>query len=175
MDQPIKVFQDAVKRIADQWVGDGLPSREGLDKAAHELVRIRERYFLSGIWRTQPCMVTATLDDGLGQGLAIIEKFSDVIGIRLIRLGLMQTPEEVIDACQQHQPDFLGMTILQFDTEEDLLFIGKRLPRHTRIIAGGPVFNGNSGFAERTGIHFAAKNVADFLLFMLTLATENGR
>ena len=108
-------------------------------------------------------MVTATLDDGLGQGLAIIEKYAVAVGIRLIPLGLMQTPEAVIDACRRHQPDFLGLTILQFDTEDDLTCIANHLPRKTRIVAGGPVFAGDPDFAGRTGTHYAAKNVADFL------------
>jgi hypothetical protein len=37
----------------------------------------------------------------------------------------------------------------------------------TKIIAGGPVFTADRGFARRTGIHFAAKNVAYFIRFMV--------
>jgi hypothetical protein len=79
----------------------------------------------------------------------------------------MQTPEAVMDACRLYQPDFLGLTILQFDTEDDLTCIASHLPGKTRIVAGGPVFSGDPDFAGRTGTHFAAKNVAFFLRYML--------
>ncbi len=170
MDDPTTVFREAVDRLAGQWLATGLPSRQGLDQAAGSLNGLRERLNVQGIWKQPPSMITATLDDGLGQGLAIIERFAGVIGIRLLRLGLMQTPGAVIDACDRHQPDFLGLTILQFDTEADLAAIANRLPRKTRIVAGGPVFSGDPDFAFRTGTHYAAKNVADFLQFMLAAA-----
>ncbi len=167
MDDPHNAFRDAVGRLTSQWLAVGLPSRQGLDEAAGELECLRERLNVQGIWEDPPCMVTATLDDGLGQGLAVIERYAIAIGIRLISLGLMQPPEAIIDACLRHQPDYLGLTILQFDTEDDLTCIANHLPRKTRIVAGGPVFTGEPDFAGRTGTHFAAKNVADFLRFML--------
>lgn len=160
-------FRVAVGRLASLWVAKGLPSRQGLDEAAGDLERLKQRLKVNGIWDQPPSMVTATLDDGLGQGLAIIEKYAAVIGIRLIALGLVQRPEAVIDACHRHQPDFLGLTILQLDTEDDLTLIANHLPRDTRIVAGGPVFDGDPGFAKRTGTHYAAKNVANFLQYML--------
>ena len=80
----------------------------------------------------------------------------------------MQTPETIIAACNRHQPDYLGMTVLQFDSEEALASVAEKLPPATRIVAGGPVFFSRSGvLACRTGIHYAAKNVAYFLRFML--------
>jgi len=45
--------------------------------------------------------------------------------------------------------------------------ISKNLPSKTNIIAGGPVFTADPGFARRTGIHFVAKNVAYFIRFLL--------
>lgn len=167
MDEAYNAFRAAVGSLADQWIATGLPSRQGLDEATGNLACLRERLRVNGIWDQSPSMVTATLDDGLGQGLAIIEKFAVVVGIRLIHLGLMQTSEAIIDACRRHQPNYLGLTILQFDTEDDLTCIANQLPRKTRIVAGGPVFAGDADFAGRTGIHFAAKNVAHFLKFML--------
>jgi methylmalonyl-CoA mutase cobalamin-binding subunit len=107
------------------------------------------------------------LDDGLGQGLAVIEKYATTIGIRLVSLGLLQTPETIVAACHRDQPDYLGMTVLQFDSEDDLTFIAGNLPPKTRIVAGGPVFSADPEFAERTGTHYAAKHVAYFLRFML--------
>lgn len=167
MDDPYHAFRDAVGSLADQWLATGLPSRQGLDEAANDLEGLRERLAVNGLWEEPPCMVTATLDDGLGQGLAVIEKYAAVIGIRLISLGLMQTPAAIVDACCRHQPDYLGLTVLQFDTEGDLTEIASHLPLNTRIVAGGPVFVGDDDFAGRTGIHYAANNVAAFLLYML--------
>ncbi len=167
MNAPRNDFREAVDRLARQWIVEGLPSRQGLDEAVCELECLRERLNVRGIWKHQPCMVTATLDDGLGQGLAVIEKYAAVVGIRLVSLGLMQSPGAIIDACNRHQTDYLGLTILQLDTEADLTSIAKHIPRKTRIVAGGPVFTGDPGFSGRTGTHYAAKNVAHFLQFML--------
>jgi len=160
-------FRLAVSRLADQWIAEGLPSQQILHESIAKLDRLRERLNVQGLWRNKPCMVTATLDDGLGQGLAIIEGFAAVIGLRLISLGLLQAPASVVEACQREVPDFLGMTILQFDTEEELTTIAGQLPQQTRIVAGGPAFTGDPDFADRTGTHYAAKNVAAFLRFMV--------
>ncbi|MFO7715855.1 hypothetical protein [Desulfosarcina sp.] len=170
MDVSINTFRKAVGNLAGQWLTAGLPSRQGLDEAAGNLARLREHLTLHGIWEDPPCMVTATLDDGLGQGLAVIEKYALLIGMRLVRLGLMQTPEAIVEACRRHQPDYLGLTILQLDTEDDLTGIANRLPCKTRIVAGGPVFAADPDFAGRTGIHYAARNVAAFLRFMVDQA-----
>jgi methylmalonyl-CoA mutase cobalamin-binding subunit len=174
MDDANVAFRIAVGNLASQWIASGLPSRQALDKAAGNLECLRERLKVNGIWDQSPCMLTATLDDGLGQGLAVIEKYAVAVGIRLVSLGLMLRPKAIIEACRHHQPDFLGLTILQFDTEDDLRCIAAHLPRKTRIVAGGPVFDGDPDFADRTGIHYAAKNVADFLRYMLK-TPQNGQ
>jgi methylmalonyl-CoA mutase cobalamin-binding subunit len=169
-ENPLIEFREAVGDKARQWQAAGLPSRQSLDQTAQELVCLRNQLKVLCIFRQPPCMVTATLDDGLGQGLGIIERYAAAIGIRLISLGLMQPPPVIVAACRRHRPEFLGMTILQFDTEDDLRTISENLPRNTRIIAGGPVFSADPGFAARTGTHYAARNVADFLQFMLDWA-----
>jgi methylmalonyl-CoA mutase cobalamin-binding subunit len=167
MDDPIAVYREAIDRLANQWLSSGLPSRQEVDHAADNLMHLRRQLNIQGIWESAPVMVTATVDDGLGQGLAVIEKYATAIGMRLISLGLMQTPEAIIAACHRYQPDYLGMTVLQFDSEDDLISIAAKLPSRTRIVAGGPVFSADPEFAERTGTHYAAKNVAAFLRFML--------
>ena len=167
MDSPINTYREAVDRLATQWLSSGLPSRQEVDQAADRLLRLRDQLNIQGIWKSSPVMVTATLDDGVGQGLTVIEKYAAAIGIRMVSLGLMQTPETIIAACQEYQPDYLGMTVLQFDSEDDLITIAEQLPPRTRIVAGGPVFSGDPEFAVRTRTHYAAKNVADFLRFML--------
>lgn len=121
----------------------------------------------SGLWDIPPLMITATLDDGLGQGMEVIRMFSETAGLEIIDLGLLVTPEKIITACKKFKPDLLGLTILQFDSGEHILMISKNLPPKTKIIAGGPVFMADSEFARRTGIHFAAKNVAFFIQYLL--------
>lgn len=121
----------------------------------------------SRLWDNPPLMITATLDDGLGQGLEIIRMFSETAGLEIIDLGLLVTPEKIITACEKNNPDLLGLTVLQFDSEEDILMISRNLSSKTKIIAGGPVFTADPEFARRTGIHFTAKNVAYFIRFLL--------
>ena len=138
-----------------------------LEKAAGELRQWKVKAGVSGLWDTPPLMITATLDDGLGQALEIIRMFSETAGIKIIDLGLLVTPEKIITACKKNNPDLLGLTVLQFDSEKDILMISKNLPQKTKIIAGGPVFTADPEFARRTGINFTAKNVAYFIRFLL--------
>ena len=175
--QPYPRFRDAVSRLAEQWLAHGLPAQQQLHQHAADLQAMRTQLKVAGLWQQPPSMVTATLDDGLGQGLAIIENFAAAIGIRLVCLGLLRTPEEIVAACCRVVPDFLGLTILQFDTEEHLVNIGQQLPPQTRIIAGGPVYLADREFAARTGTAYAARSVADFLQYMVAdanAATPDG-
>ena len=144
-----------------------MPSRSGLEKAAGDLREWKEKTGVSGLWDKLPLMITATLDDGLGHGLEVIRMFSETAGLEIIDLGLLVTPDKIIIACKKNKPDLLGLTVLQFDSEENILRISRNLPPKTKIIAGGPVFTADREFARRTGIHFAAKNVAYFVRFLL--------
>ena len=144
-----------------------MPSRSGLEKAAGELREWKVKTSASGLWDIPPLMITATLDDGLGQGLGVIRMFSETAGLEIIDLGLLVAPEKIITECKKNNPDLLGLTVLQFDSEEDILKISKNLPSKTKIIAGGPVFTADPEFARRTGVHFTAKNVAYFIRFLL--------
>ena len=175
MTQAYQIFRTEVLRLAQRWQDQGMPSHQGLQKETAKLDALRNQLKVRGLWDRPPCMVTATLDDGLGQGLAIIETVAAAIGIRLVSLGLMRTSREIVEACLREKPEFLGLTILQFDTEEELVEIVRQLPEHTRIIAGGPVFLGDADFAARTGTHYAARNAADFLRFMANVAATADR
>ena len=160
-------LREAAHKLADHWQASGLPSRQELDAAFENLNHLRKRLNVPGLWKRSPTMVTATLDDGIGQGLTVVENCAAAIGIQLISLGVMQKLETICDACRRHQPEWLGVTVLQFDTEDELKWIAQQLPCQTRIVAGGPVFTGDPDFAHRTGVYYAARNVADFLQFML--------
>jgi len=150
-----------------------LPSRSGLEKAAEDLREWKRKTGVSGLWDNPPLMMTATLDDGLGHGLEVIRMFSEAAGLDIIELGLLATPEKIITACKKHKPDLLGLTVLQFDSEENILMISRNLPSKTKIIAGGPVFLADPGFARRTGIHFTAKNITYFIRFLLQFESES--
>ena len=91
-----------------------------LEQAAGDLCEWKKKTGASGLWKNPPMMITATLDDGLGQGLEIIRLFSETAGIKIIDLGLLVTPEKIITACKKNNPDLLGLTVLQFDSEKDI-------------------------------------------------------
>jgi methanogenic corrinoid protein MtbC1 len=130
---------------------------------------------VSGLWDKPPLMLTATLDDGLGHGLEVIRMFSEIAGLETIELGLLVTTEKIITACKTYQPDLLGLTVLQFDSEEVILMISENLPLKTKIIAGGPVFTADRKFAARAGIHFTAKNAADFIQYLLYFKNKSNK
>jgi len=153
--------------LAEKWLSDGLPSRSGLETAAGDLQEWKKHTNCPKLWDIPSSMMTATLDDGLGQGLEIIRMFSKAAGLEVIDLGLLVSPENIIAACQKTKPDLLGLTVLQLDSEESIIKISRNLPAATKIIAGGPVFAADQGFARRAGIHFSAKNVAYFIQFLL--------
>ena len=153
--------------MSRKWQSKGLPSRSGLKKAAGDLREWKVKTGVSGLWDNPPLMITASLDDGLGHGLEVIRMFSETAGLEIIELGLLVTPDKIITACKKNEPDLFGLTVLQFDSEENILMISRNLPSKTKIIAGGPVFMADRGFARRTGIHFVAKNVAHFIRFLL--------
>ena len=160
-------MREKLESLSRKWQSKGLPSRSGLEKAAGDLRKWKVKTGVSGLWDIPPLMITATLDDGLGHGLEVIRMFSEAAGLEIIELGLLVTPEKIIAACKKNRPDLLGLTVLQFDSEENILMISRNLPSKTNIIAGGPVFTADREFARRAGIHFAAKNVAYFIRFLL--------
>lgn len=166
-------FRRDVESLAAQWQTFGLPSRAGLEAAGKELLALRQAAKSDGLWKNPPLMVTATLDDGLGQGLMIIHQFAEAVGMRLKPLGLMRPPAHIIAACRKENPDFLGLTVLQFDSETDLAVITRDLPRKTRLICGGPIFNADPELARRCGVHFTARDVGAFLEILLTLSNAN--
>ncbi len=112
-------------------------------------------------------MLTATLEDGFGHGLEVIHRFADAVGLKCMPLGLLLKPERIIQECRIHRPDFLGVTVLQFDSEDALKRIRKEIPSRTRIVAGGPVFRADPDFDQRTGIDRVARDGVDFLKILL--------
>jgi methylmalonyl-CoA mutase cobalamin-binding subunit len=112
-------------------------------------------------------MITATLDDGMGHGLAIIERFATVLGMTVEKMGLLQEPEAIVTRCRTKIPDFLGLTVLQLDSDDDLARVSQGIPKKTCLIAGGAAFRHDPELADRCRVGFVAKNVAFFIDFIL--------
>ncbi len=113
-------------------------------------------------------MATATIDDGLGHGLEVIEKLAEGAGVRIHSLGLLQSPESIVKACLELSPRLLGLTVLQLDSDDWVAEIVRGLPPSTLLVAGGPAFQYDADFARRTGTHVVVKNGAAFLQFLIS-------
>jgi methylmalonyl-CoA mutase cobalamin-binding subunit len=164
-NHPLKI---KLEDLLESWKTGGLPGRQTLMDTARDLIDWRKAHGINGLWPEEPVFATATLDDAWGHGLELIGAYAKVLGMKVVPLGLEKTAREIMDACWKIQPDYLGMTILQFDSENDLCEIGKNLPAKTRLIAGGPVFKSDLDMARQARVHFMAKNVAEFIRFMMS-------
>lgn len=143
------------------------PSRNRLLSAAEEMLAWKRERGIAGLWPRPPLMVTATIDDGWGHGLEVIHRYGEVAGLSILPIGLLRTPGEIVRACMSAKPDILGLTVLQFDTEEALIEVRAGIPKETRIVAGGPLFSADPDLARRTGIDFVAGNAAAFIEYLL--------
>ncbi len=141
------------------------PSRERYLESAANLTAGR-RSSLKPLWPRSPRMLTATLDDGWGHGLEIIHALAEAVGVSVEPLGVLQPPEAVVAACRQHRPDLLGLTVLQFDSDDAVRHILGQLPPDTTLIAGGAAYQFDPDFAKRTQTPFVARNGAAFLQFL---------
>jgi methylmalonyl-CoA mutase cobalamin-binding subunit len=167
MDRTGKRLREKLVQLSREWMITGLPSRQGLEAAADDLLRWKAAQKAQSAWAVPPLLLTATLDDGLGQGLQIIHRYAQLMGMRIVPLGLLQTPEAIVAACRRHRPDFLGLTVLQLDSDDDLCQVGHSLDARTCLIAGGPVFKFDPELAQRCNVGFVARDVACFIDFLL--------
>lgn len=166
-------FRLRLQNLSNTWKKNGLPSNQQLVSIARQLEGDKKKHGIQAIWSSCPLMVTTTIDDGLGQGLEIIHRYATVMGFEIHPLGLMQTPEKIVAECRARKPHFLGLTMLQLDSDDALAYIGHHLPRKTRLIAGGPVFKFDTEMAQRCGVHFVAPDVAHFVDFMCRQLEKN--
>lgn len=158
-----------ITRQLEDWGPRCRPSRDQLLSAAGRVAAWRRERQIAGLWPDSPLMLTATIDDSFGHGLEVIHRFAEAAGLRVVHLGKMLAPEAVVDGCREHRPRLLGLTVLQFDTESDLIAIRRRIDPATRIVAGGPIFAADPELAGRAGIDFVARSAADFWRYLLTL------
>jgi hypothetical protein len=167
MDRESAELKKRLGQISQKWMSEGLPSRQTLKSTAESLNQWKRDHLVSGIWQNHPLMMAATIDDGIGQGIQIIECYAEVMGITVNPIGLLQNPETIIDKCHQLQPDILGLTVLQLDSEDALYRVGHNLPLKTCLIAGGPVFKFDANMAARCNVDYVASNLAYFIRYML--------
>lgn len=167
MDKDRKALLKRIEEVLTVWTQTGVPARASLHEIADSLLTWRKEEGIRGLWESPPLMLGATLDDGWGHGIQLILKFADAMGISTRFLGVLQPWEKIVADCRVHSPHFLGLTVLQLDTEEDLTALRNHLPVNVKIIAGGPVFNMDPELAERVRIDFVAKDAGDFMRLML--------
>ncbi len=162
-------LRDRLTKLATGLLANGRPARTELAAAVADIQAWKTKHQSAGLWPVPPLMVTATIDDAMGHGLDLIHQYADLAGLRVQPLGLLQSAEAIVAACREMEPELLGLTVLQFDSEDDLALIAQGIPVATRIVAGGPIFKADPELAQRAGVHRVAVDAADFLSFLLTL------
>lgn len=162
-------LKEHLESLLAQWRREGIPTRWELQNIFRKINEERSPPGDQGLWESAPLVLTATLDDGWGNGLRIIESCARAAGLRTRFLGLLKSPEEIVRACSEEPPQLLGLTVLHSDSEAALSHIGRHLPAGTQLVAGGPAFQMDPELAVRAHVHFVARNVADFLEFILKL------
>ena len=162
-------FKQMILDCLKQWKGAS-PTRESYLAAASEWAAWRSERRHGGLWSSPPRMVTATIDDGWGHGLEVIEKLAAALGMRIHPLGLLQPAERIIAACRELAPEFLGLTVLQFDSDDAVSEVVRGIPPSTLLVAGGAAFQYDPDFALRTGTPVVVKNGASFVRFLLERA-----
>jgi hypothetical protein len=167
-----KILNKKLSDLVRKWEDNGLPGRDTMVKTGRMLANWKQDGNVQGLWEHPPHLMTATLDDAWGHGLDLIELYATVAGLHVFRVGLLKSAGDVIDACRDRKPDFLGITVLQFDSEDDLCTIGRNIPADTRLIVGGPIFRADPDIAVRANVHLVAGNLAVFVKFLLSTTTR---
>ena len=167
MKKSIQLFREFIAEYIHDLRKSGPTSRNAYLAAADTIRERRVQQEIPGLREHPPLMLTATIDDGWGHGLEVIHRFAEAVGLECTPLGLLLNPERIIEECRSHRPDLLGLTVLQFDSEDALKRIRKEVPIRTRIVAGGPLFRAGPDFTQRTGIDAGVRDAAGFLEFLL--------
>lgn len=170
----MELFCQKLRALCDEWKESGTPSREKLMVMVEALEQWKSQGGITGLWSDPPLLLTTTLDDGLGQGIEIINCYAKMMGFQVMFLGLMKSPDAIIDACRREKPAMLGVTVLQMDSEDALAYIGRNLPPKAVLIAGGAAFQYDRQMAARCGVTYVAKNVVDFIGYTLKQRRQFG-
>ena len=96
-------MRDDVRALLQKWQLKGKPTREDYLAGARTLESQRWESPNRGLWPQPPLMISATLDDGWGHGLDVIEALAAAVGVVVHRLGLLQRPAAILAACREQQ------------------------------------------------------------------------
>lgn len=169
MSPSSSLLREKLSCLVREWQVNGTPSKYAFEFIVSDLFEWKgTNEISSGLWLTPPTMITATLDDFVGQGIETIECFAKFAGIDVTPLGVMQPPEKIVEQCNQQRPTFLGLTVLRTFVFEDLIYIGHNIPSSTLlIVGGGPCLQSEPEIATQANLHLVAKDVKDFIEFLL--------
>ena len=169
MNRCSSLVREKLSDLVRQWQVDGTPSKYAFEFITSDLFEWKEANSISsGLWPTPPTMITATLDDFVGQGIETIEFFAKFAGMEVTSLGVMQPVETIVEECTERRPTLLGLTVLRTFVFEDLIYIGQNIPSSTLlIVGGGPCLQSEPEIATQANLHLVAKDVKDFIEFML--------
>ena len=156
-------FRSELRKLAECW-DIKCPPRWTMLKTLEELAEKRIKLSIKTVLDRESLILTATIDDGWGLGLELIHKACDVLGLPYRFLGLLLTPEEIIDACGEVQPNFLGLTILHDSSKNTLHRIVSEVPEDTIVFIGGSNFFEEAFFPRRV---IFVPNVAYFIRFFV--------
>lgn len=168
------ILRDKLARLVEQWNVDGTPSKYAFEFIASDLAEWKDvNAVSSGLWRVAPTMLTATLDDFVGQGIETIEFFARFAGVEVTPLGVMQPAPVIVEECRNHCPTFLGLTVLRTFVLEDLIYIGRSIPAGTLLlVGGGPFLQSEPDIAAQANLHLVAKDVKEFIEFLLNFQPQ---
>lgn len=166
------LFRQQWLRCLDRLTSGSPPTRETYLAEADGLLQWRTEKGIVGLWSSPPLMATATIDDGWGHGLEVIERMAEAAGLRIHAIGLLRPPERIVAVCRRLEPDLLGLTVLQMDSDTTVAAVVNGLPRRTRLIAGGAAYRYDPGFADRTGTHAVAMDGRGFVQFLAEFTPE---
>lgn len=158
-------FKSLLQQRIHEWRDSGLPGRWRIVQDLQDLERLRRTIPVEAMPPPEafPLVYLATVDDGWGHGLDVIEAAARAVGARTVRLGLMRSASEILEKCARQAPHILGVTVLHAESESVIASIAQGLPHGVKFVAGGPVFHWDSDFAQRTGIHEVLEDVSVFL------------
>ncbi len=160
------VLTDFIKKLDEN---PGMSGSEVL-QTGRKLLTWKATEAVDGLFSQPPRLMTATLDDGIGQGLTMIHCFAELTGVEIIHLGLMQTSATITAECRRQHPDMLGLTVLQYDTEEILCdHIIPQLPETVQVIVGGPIFKTMTEKTLAAKPYRVLNTIPDFLLFLMDM------
>ncbi|ACL04980.1 hypothetical protein Dalk_3290 [Desulfatibacillum aliphaticivorans] len=146
---------------------DKKATRFQMEEGIQAILEWKQANNIPGLWDPPLVMVTATLDDAMGHGLDLIHQYAEAVGLELVKLGLLQSPDHIIQACHDKNARVLGLTVLQQFSDEDAVRIGRSIPENTLFIAGGAAFLFDPDLAEEARVDYVAKDALAFLQYLL--------